>query len=204
MSKLQAKALAGASMMLGVMDAMPQPGSETVLYFGVRQRGPAADVIGAVRWAGEELEVVYGLGTTEPTGYWLRNPMREAGAFVLADGIHRRFFSKGLHRGQYPAMRQHGVAIGWRDGDRDSDVDYGGLINATGTGINLHHGTGERASAGCQVLYNSALRAAIVEWAEPGKLYDYLLIDIDSRPSLRESMVTAFPELGLTDKGEKA
>lgn len=98
--------------------------------------------------------------TTDPSDEWLMKLGNAQGTAILMTGQWRGCWTKGLHRGKYPALVQSKPVKVWRDKNRDTVLDIGpdtpvfeGLF-----GINIHkaHASIELNrigpySAGCQV-----------------------------------------------------
>lgn len=100
--------------------------------------------------------------TTDPGLYWLQNPMAVEGTAILKPGQYFGAFKLGLHQGKYEALVQNSPLTVYRDNDRDSQIDTGGMKEQAGMfGINIHHAAQHAASsqvgkwsAGCQVVAN--------------------------------------------------
>ena len=136
--------------------------------FGIRtglNAGKWDDWIGALYQddAGEwELDLYQ--GTTDPSDHWLKKGNKgKGGTAILKEGQYRSCWVRGLHRGNYPALVQHGAKMTViRDDNLDTviDVDDPALQEDSGYhGINLHRGSAHRSvssiglySAGCQVI----------------------------------------------------
>ena len=136
--------------------------------FGIRtglNAGKWDDWIGALYQddAGEwELDLYQ--GTTDPSDHWLKKGNKgKGGTAILKEGQYLSCWVRGLHRGNYPALVQHGAKMTVvRDDNLDAviDVDDPSLQEDSGYhGINLHRGSAHRSvssiglySAGCQVV----------------------------------------------------
>lgn len=131
------------------------------------------------------------VGTTDPSTYYLKNPMNQGGAAILKGGQYKDAYKIGTHAGKYTALVQTGAPVTViRDGDRDG---YTNFLNATDTGkfgINIHKSTRTKNdttligkdSAGCQVFQNEAdfnemMRLAKASKAKYGNKFTYTLLD---------------------------
>ena len=139
--------------------------------FGIRtglEAGKWDDWIGALYQDEEEhWHIDLYQGTTDPSDHALEQGYdAKGGTAILKEGQHRSCWVRGLHRGSYPALVQHGGKVTViRDNTKDSklDFDYENNPNVkvdTGYfGINLHRASAHRAvssiglySRGCQVI----------------------------------------------------
>ena len=101
--------------------------------------------------------------TTDPGDPWLRQPMNPAGCAILCPGQYRATWQIGLHRRAYTALVQRQPVRVFRDGNRDTILDYNPATIDQGLfGINIHRnferGAAEvvgKFSAGCQVAHQS-------------------------------------------------
>lgn len=97
--------------------------------------------------------------TTEPGVYWLKNPMRVTGTFVLPPGQYINRWKIGIHH-NYKALVLDGIIAGWRDNDKDNLVDPNkSKVYSDGQAVNIHHAHEntiqtviDKYSAGCQVI----------------------------------------------------
>lgn len=102
--------------------------------------------------------------TTDPGMYYL-GPERmgnNLGTFQLRDEYqHLGLWKNGYHKGNraHPALVQKGPALGWRDGNKNNELDPNHDTLYHGGGINCHHAKAatktERVgpySSGCQVF----------------------------------------------------
>jgi hypothetical protein len=102
----------------------------------------------------------YFTATTDPSAYWLHNPMAFEGTAILAEGQYLGAFELGKHRGQYEALTQAKPVTVHRDNTRDDVLDFTKELAHGIFGINIHK-AGERStqvgkwSAGCQVMANA-------------------------------------------------
>ncbi len=100
------------------------------------------------------------VGTTDPSTYWLNNPMNVKGAAVLKSGEYKDAYAIGLHRGQYTALVQVKPVTTIRDNDRNAIINYFAPTTTGLYGINIHRATLNKQnkavigqdSAGCQVF----------------------------------------------------
>lgn len=100
-------------------------------------------------------------GTTKPGLYFLgeKNMGNPKGTFILKEGHYPSCWMRGDHR-TYDALIQSDKAtfVGWRDRDKDGELDYSGPLYYDVTGLNMHTTSfiNKKArvgaySAGCQV-----------------------------------------------------
>jgi hypothetical protein len=98
--------------------------------------------------------------TTEPSVYWLNNPMRVGGtAVVMSPQQMRSAFELGKHKNTYPCLRQRKEVKVWRDANKDAVIDYGDLNESTAWAIQIHRASANKVaqstnkwSAGCTVV----------------------------------------------------
>lgn len=130
------------------------------------------------------------VGTTDPSTYWLNNPMNVKGAAVLKSGEYKDAYAIGLHRGQYTALVQVKPVTTIRDNDRNALINYFAPTTTGLYGINIHRATLNKAnkavigqdSAGCQVFrdvadYNEMIDLAKKSREKYGNKFSYILID---------------------------
>lgn len=129
--------------------------------------------------------------TTEPGTYWLQNPGRVAGTFVLALGYHAGMWRLGQHHAgkpeAYDAFVQAAKVYAHRDADRDALAETSSPATLEPiTGINLHRASAtslstkvEKWSAGCQVTNGAPGLGGLLERARASGLdrFDYLLVE---------------------------
>jgi len=124
--------------------------------------------------------------TTDPGTYWLEHPMNVEGTAIVKPGHYRKLWTLGRHRGQYPALIQHGPVTVYRDNNRDQWRDKPSEIQQGHFGINLHRAglNSDRIgkwSAGCQVfqkssdfdLFMAIINRALIDW---GGTFSYTLL----------------------------
>lgn len=108
--------------------------------------------------------------TTDPSPRYLEKPINPKGTAILAPGHYPRMWQPGLHRGKYRALVQRGPCTVIRDANRDRILDFDAAKRETGYfGINLHHGKGIAASAGCQVLPEPSMLRAVLNLVDMQK-----------------------------------
>jgi hypothetical protein len=128
--------------------------------------------------------------TTDPSTYWLKNPLNQSGAAILKSGYYKNSHHIGLHRGSYEALVQQNPVTVIRDNDRDG---YTNLLDKTETGIygiNIHKATPSpndpsligKNSAGCQVFqnvndFNDMMALAKKSSNLYGNNFSYILLD---------------------------
>jgi hypothetical protein len=130
------------------------------------------------------------VGTTDPSTYWLNNPMNVKGAAVLKSGEYKDAYAIGLHKGQYTALVQVKPVTTIRDNDRNALINYFAPTTTGLYGINIHRATLNKAnkavigqdSAGCQVFrdvadYNEMIDLAKKSREKYGNKFSYILID---------------------------
>ena len=96
--------------------------------------------------------------TSDPGTYYLQTPMNGVSTAAVVPGQYPDSHTFGLHRGQYEALVQQNPLKVYRDGNRDSKLDYDSRSIISGTyGINIHKASTDSKkvdqwSAGCQVF----------------------------------------------------
>ena len=128
--------------------------------------------------------------TTDPSTYYLLNPMRVEGTALMMAGQYR--YKLGTHKGQYEALVPNGAVDVLRQYQRDAVLDFfnGNYERClSGCGLNVHRanakGTTEEVnlySAGCQVFANADNYAEFIALcrqhrARYGNDFLYTLID---------------------------
>lgn len=131
------------------------------------------------------------LATTDPSVYFLNNPMVSGGTAILKSGQYVNAYEIGTHRGKYKALVQRGPVTVIRDNDRNDLLNFFAETQ-TGSdfGINIHRASLTKQdklvidedSAGCQVFqdpndFANMMRAAEVSKAKYGNKFTYTLID---------------------------
>lgn len=128
--------------------------------------------------------------TTDPSTYWLEQPMNTAGAAILKSGEYRNTWQIGLHRGKYEALVQVKPVVTIRDNDRNAYINYFAPTSEGLYGINIHRASRgknniaiiDKDSAGCQVFrdendFNQMMSLAKISKAKYGNTFSYILID---------------------------
>ena len=99
--------------------------------------------------------------TTHASNMVLLNPENIKGTAIVKEGQYKNLWTKGLHKGQYPALVQVGLIDVYRDNDKDDKLDFNVPIERGIFGINCHHASQYHVvdeiglySAGCQVHEN--------------------------------------------------
>ena len=124
--------------------------------------------------------------TTEPGVYWLKNPMRVTGTFVMKPNQYVDSWSIGIHH-TYEALVLTSLIQGWRDSDKDNIVDPDkNKVYSDGQAVNIHHAHEttiqtviDKYSAGCQVIQKFAdwlIFFGLVKAAKQEK-YSYTLLE---------------------------
>lgn len=128
--------------------------------------------------------------TTDPSTYWLENPMNELGGAILKSGQYLNSYSIGLHKNKYQALVQTKPVVTIRDNDRNAYINYLAPTSEGMYGINIHKATTgkdnikiiDKDSAGCQVFrdvddFNTMMNLAKVHQAKYGNSFSYGLVD---------------------------
>lgn len=127
--------------------------------------------------------------TTDPGLYWRENPINVDGTAILKEGHHKGIWQLGLHKGQYIALVQRGIATVYRDDNKDEVLDMlEGTEQEGYFGINCHRASSKREStqvdkwsAGCQVhanpiQYDSFMEVCIRAKENWGNSFSYTLL----------------------------
>jgi hypothetical protein len=149
------------------------------------------------------------VGTTDPSTYWLNQPMNVKGAAVLKSGQYKDAYAIGLHKGQYTALVQVKPVTTIRDNDRNAVINYFAPTTTGLYGINIHRATLNKKneaqigkdSAGCQVFrdvadYNEMIDLAKKSRDKYGNKFSYILIDELDEIKFRNTSIL-FLGLGL-------
>jgi hypothetical protein len=128
--------------------------------------------------------------TTDPSTYFLNNPINSRGAGILKSGEYKDAYQLGLHRNSYKALVQAKPVTVIRDNDRNSFINYFAPTQTGLFGINIHRASLtknnvtdiETDSAGCQVFqnasdFNSMMQMADTSNQKYGNKFSYILID---------------------------
>jgi len=142
------------------------------------------------------------VGTTDPSTYWLNNPMNVKGAAVLKSGEYKDAYAIGLHKGLYTALVQVKPVTTIRDDDRNALINYFAPTTTGKYGINIHRATLNKAnkavigqdSAGCQVFrdvadYNEMIDLAKKSREKYGNNFSYILIDERDSVKLKNTSI---------------
>ena len=142
------------------------------------------------------------VGTTDPSTYWLNNPMNVKGAAVLKSGEYKDAYAIGLHKGLYTALVQVKSVTTIRDDDRNALINYFAPTTTGKYGINIHRATLNKAnkavigqdSAGCQVFrdvadYNEMIDLAKKSREKYGNNFSYILIDERDSVKLKNTSI---------------
>jgi hypothetical protein len=128
--------------------------------------------------------------TTDPSTYFLKNPINGQAAGILQSGEYKDAYSIGVHRGKYTALIQTKPVTTIRDSDRDAYINYLAPTTTGLYGINIHHATLgkkniaiiDKDSAGCQVFrdiddFNQMMGYAQTSKGKYGNKFSYILLD---------------------------
>lgn len=128
--------------------------------------------------------------TTDPSTYFLKNPIAEKGTAILKSGQYRDAYKIGLHKGKYEALVQSKPVTVIRDRDRDGFTNFGNVTETGIFGINIHRPTPTKNdnskigqdSAGCQVFqyvndFEEMMMRAKKSRTLYGNNFTYTLID---------------------------
>jgi hypothetical protein len=132
--------------------------------FGIRSKDLSADkwndTLGIVC---PDRSVIAFSGTTDPG----KSPLMKTegvnakGIFILMPGYYKNCWQKGMHNGKYKALVQFGFGNfrGWRDNDKNGELNPVGKIYTDVTGLNFHTTRWDKQvqrvgdfSQGCQVV----------------------------------------------------
>jgi hypothetical protein len=125
--------------------------------------------------------------TTDPGTYYLLKPMNKLGTAILKEGQYIDGYKRGLHKGQYTALRQAKNVVVYRDSDRNAIFDFNARETTGMYGINIHKAGKDSSevknwSAGCQVFKKSADFDEFIGFvkkqeAKYGNKFTYTLVD---------------------------
>ena len=129
--------------------------------------------------------------TTDPSTFWLNQPMNISGAAILKSGEYNDTWSIGMHKGKYEALVQNLKPVTTiRDNDRNAYINYLAPTTTGMYGINIHRATLgkgditiiDQDSAGCQVFQNKSDFDEMMNLAKNssqkyGNKFSYILID---------------------------
>lgn len=128
-------------------------------------------------------------GTTDPGASWLKERLgNPGGTFILMPGQYSRVWKVGQHKG-YEAMQQVGTFRGWRDSNKDGELDMSGPTYTDVWGLNGHTTSFINEidkvglySAGCQVIQSDLdflVWLNVIKKSRDyyGNLFTYTLLD---------------------------
>lgn len=127
--------------------------------------------------------------TTDPSTYFLKNPINEKGSAILKSGQYVGAYHIGTHKGKYKALTQIKPVSVIRDNDRDGLTDFANITETGLYGINIHKASKkgntafiDKDSAGCQVFRDEKDFNTMMEWANNsaikyGNTFTYTLLD---------------------------
>lgn len=127
--------------------------------------------------------------TTDPSTFWLENPMNTKGAAILKSGEYKDSWGIGLHKGQYAALVQTKPVTVIRDDDRNAFINFLAPTTTGLYGINIHRASVKNNiqyigadSAGCQTFQNKSDFDDMMKLARKsrdlyGNNFTYTLID---------------------------
>lgn len=130
--------------------------------------------------------------TTDPSTFWLKNPLVPQGTAILNAGQYKDVYQIGLHKGIYKALVQTGAKVKiTRDYDHDSVLDVDNGRTEWGYfGINIHRASKvgttlliDKYSAGCQVFqdandFDEFMKLCDLHRSRNGNKFTYTLIDV--------------------------
>lgn len=126
--------------------------------------------------------------TTDPGLYYLNNPMRLSGTFVMAPGQYVDVYEWGTHV-SYEALILTGKIRGWRDSNKNNIIDVDKTkIYTDGKYVDIHRAHEKviqwfigKYSAGCQVIrkYLDWLSFLGILKSSKQKKFTYTLLEED-------------------------
>lgn len=148
--------------------------SKAINVFGIRCKNLVPDKFDdTLGICFPDKQIIAVSGTTDPGRSWLSKDGNVDGVFILKPGFYKNCWHKGLHHGKYKALVQFGDGIfkGYRDNDKDGNLDLTGKEWDNVKGLNFHTTRWDVQvqrvgdfSAGCQVT-------------EVAKEYDKIMIE---------------------------
>ena len=131
------------------------------------------------------------VGTTDPSTFFLKNPMGKQGSAILKGGQYVDTYKIDYHKGKYEALCQRLKKVKViRDNDRDGLTNFLNAEEEGFFGINIHKSTASKGdksligkdSAGCQVFQNNddfyeMMRLARISGSKYGNKFTYTLLD---------------------------
>jgi hypothetical protein len=149
--------------------------------------------------------------TTDPSTFYLENPMNPLGAAILKSGEYRDTWRIGLHKGKYEALVQSEPVVTIRDDDRNSYINYFAETSEGLYGINIHKASRkdnvafiDKDSAGCQVFrdekdFNEMMSLAKISKAKYGNTFSYILIDErDTIKTINTTLLIGIALIGIS------
>lgn len=129
--------------------------------------------------------------TTDPSVFYLENPLAQNGTGILKSGQYIDTWSIGMHKGKYEALVQNLQPVTTiRDNDRNAYINYLAPTTTGFYGINIHRATRgkgdiriiDKDSAGCQVFrdeedFDQMMNYAKNSRTKYGNKFSYILID---------------------------
>jgi hypothetical protein len=96
--------------------------------FGIRAATPVVntfcDILGVAYVTNDnQSQLFIGAGTTDPGLLYLKNPENVAGTFIMKEGYTHSLWTPGDFKGMYTALVQFSEVTGYRDGNRDGNLD---------------------------------------------------------------------------------
>lgn len=127
---------------------------------------------------------------TRPGTHYLQHPMNAKGTFVLRAGVRNAGSHRlGFHKNDpgRPGWVQRAKVVGYRDGDRDADLDPGDMLYNDAEGVNVHDIEDPAWLAGCigaPKTELAVLRAAFetLQRARPQETVSLAVLDIGVKP----------------------
>lgn len=148
--------------------------------------------------------------TTDPSTYWLNQPMNEQGAAILKSGEYTNAWKIGLHKGKYTALVEDKPVTVIRDNDRNSLINYFAPTTTGVYGINIHRASiGKnnvleigQDSAGCQVFrdladFNEMMKLAEISKNKYGNSFSYILLDERDKLKTRNTLLLGLGLIAL-------
>jgi hypothetical protein len=157
--------------------------------FGIRSKDRTVDKWNDVLGIAYDNKVIAVSGTTDPGASPLSKTegVNKNGIFILQPGFYKNCLQKGKHKGKYNALVQFGsVFRGWRDADRDGQLDMVGQIWTDVQGLNFHTTRWDKQvmrvgdfSEACQVCEVATEYDLIMDvvYASTQSLFNYALFD---------------------------
>ena len=110
--------------------------------FGIRAKDRTVDKWNDILGIATPNAVIAVSGTTDPGASPLSKTegVNKNGIFILHAGFYKNCWQKGMHKGKYRALVQFGQGIfkGYRDSDKDGNLDFSGKTWDDVQGLNFH------------------------------------------------------------------